>query len=167
MNDFNIKEKKFVTEKDIGSKPGIVYDFGGDENKSKTLPNANKILDTVIEILEYMNTDEMKELRAKSQPLFENKMEEKFEDFAYQYYSIFRLILNGDDISPLFMMLGEIDKCNSGKQSYDATEIIVGKFLNKFIPPELLAKLESGELSMNDAVAVDSTNKSLQKNKKH
>lgn len=158
--DFNIKEQKFVTEQDImkQQKPGtnsIVYDFGGDENKSKTLPNANNILDKVIEVLECMNTTEMKELRSKNKVAFETAMEEKFSDFAYQYYSVFRIILSGQDISPLFMMLGEINKHNTGKQSYDDTERTVGTFLNKFIPPELMAKLASGEITPEQLVSGD------------
>ncbi|MCJ7637602.1 MAG: hypothetical protein MUO21_08950 [Nitrososphaeraceae archaeon] len=176
--DFNIKEQKFVTEKDIMNKPGtnsIVYDFGGDENKSQTLPNANNILDKVIEILECMNTDEMKELRSKNKALFENAMEEKFQDFAYQYYGVFRIILSGQDISPLFMMLGEINKHNTGEQSYDDTEKTVGTFLNKFIPPELMAKLASGEISAEQLVSGDipaagskeKTKKAKKSNKKH
>ncbi|ARF09635.1 hypothetical protein Indivirus_2_14 [Indivirus ILV1] len=159
--DLNIKEQKLVSGQDISKQPGsIVYDFGGDENKSKTLPNATLILDKVIEILECMNTDEMKELRSQNQNLFESKMEEKFEDFAYQYYGIFRILLSGQDISPLFMMLGEINKCNTGNQSYDDTEKSVGNFLNKFIPQELMDKLKSGEINL------DKPNKPNKKKKK-
>jgi len=162
--NLNIKEQKFVTKKDIEKQGGIVCDLGGDDDDTvnKTLPNATNILDRVIEILECMNTNEMKALKNTNLAVFENTMEEKFPSFADQYFSVFRMLLSGEDITPLFMMLGEINKHNNGKQTYEDTEQTVGTYLNKFIPKELLEKLASGELNAND---ITTSNKS--KKKKH
>jgi hypothetical protein len=166
--NLNIKEQKFVTKKDIEKQGGIVCDLGGDDDDTinKTLPNATNILDRVIEILECMNTNEMKALKSTNLAVFENTMEEKFQSFADQYFGVFRMLLSGEDISPLFMMLGEINKHNNGKQTYEDTEQTVGTYLNKFIPKELLDKLASGELNAND-ITTNQSNKKNKKNKKN
>ena len=116
--DINIKEQKIVTEDEIKKQNGIVYDFG-DEDKltAEGLPNAEDILDQVIKILEVMDTAEMKALRETNQDTFENIMEERFENFAFQYYTVFKMILSGEDITPLFAMLKIISQVNHGQKS--------------------------------------------------
>ena len=157
MDDINIKEQKFVSciepEKD---KNKIVLNFGNSDEKApdpSELPNANSVLDDVILILECMATDEMKNLKNTNINVFEQVMEDRFQDFSFKYYSIFRMILSGEDITPLFMMLDAINDVNSGKKNFEEAERRVGMHLNKFIPPELMEKLQSGELDANDIKA--------------
>ena len=165
--DIDIKEQKVVTDKDLKKdtkENKIVLNFGGDELKdgeTPVLPDATNILDEVIKILECMNTNEMKELKKTNVNVFEQVMEEKFPDFSFKYYSVFKIVLSGEDITPLFMMLNSINEVNTGKKSFEDAQKGVGHFLNKFIPPELLAKLADGELGAKDIKA--SANK---KNKK-
>ena len=154
MDNINIKEKKFVTKKDLKKdKNKIVLDFGGDDGKEvdpADLPNATSILDEVIKILECMNTEEMKTLKKTNVNVFEQVMEGKFPEFSFKYYSVFKIVLSGEDITPLFLMLDAINDVNSGKKSFEDAERRVGLHLNKFIPPELMAKLESGELNADN-----------------
>ena len=123
MDDINIKEQKFVSsiepEKD---KNKIVLNFGNSDEKApdpSELPNANSVLDDVILILECMATDEMKNLKNTNINVFEQVMEDRFQDFSFKYYSIFRMILSGEDITPLFMMLDAINDVNSGKKNFE------------------------------------------------
>jgi len=122
----------------------FMYDL---DNTTGNLPDANSILDSVILILEYMNTQEMIKLRNLNKMVFESTMENKFQDFAMRYYSVFKMIMSGDDITPLFEMLKVIDNVNIGKISYENGEHNIGQYLNKFLPPDLLAKIEKGEFT--------------------
>lgn len=133
------------------TKDDIVFDIDeGDVTDS--LPNACEILDTVIRILEIMNTPEMKSLRESNVVLFEQLMEEKFIDFADRYYNVFKMVLSGEDITPLFKMLQVINDINVGKTNLEAGEQYIGQCLTKFLPPELLKKIENGEITEEDIV---------------
>jgi len=149
MNNFDIKEQKIVSENVPGDSHTIVYDpsSGGIPD---VLPNADVILDNVIKILECMNTDEMQLIKKANIPLFEQTMEEKFQEFADRYYSIFRMVLSGEDITPLFKMLSVINNINSGKKSFEDGEKEVGSYLTKFLPPDLMNKIASGEINEKD-----------------
>lgn len=126
----------------------IVYD-PEDIPVPENLPNPNEILDDIINILEYMNLDEMKTLRNTNLELFVQIMEEKFSDFSSNYYSLFRMVIDGgEDLDPLFKMLEIITNINSGNTSFESGEQEVGSYLKKFIPPELLRKIETGELEL-------------------
>ena len=169
-SDFEIKDQKVVTDTEIKNNPKenkIVLDFGQDSYKpgeTPSLPNASYILDEVIKMLECMTTNEMKNLKKTNPTLFEQAMEDKFPDLSSKYYSVFKIVLSGDDITPLFMMLSSINDVNTGKKSFDDAERKVGKFLNGFIPPELLAKLAADGVDPNNIKATTNINK--KKNKK-
>ena len=160
--DIKIKDQKIVSEDEMKKENAFVYDFGDDDKlTAEGLPNADDVLDQVIKILEAMDTPEMKLLRDTNQDTFEQIMEERFENFAFQYYSVFKMILSGEDISPLFQMLKVISKINKGEKSFEDGERDVGLYLNRFLPDGLLEKLEQEELDKAN------TNKKRKKQKKH
>lgn len=146
---FDIKDKKIVTAPDINDPHTLVYDpsSGGIPD---ILPNTDEILDNVIKILECMNTDEMQLLKQANGPLFEQTIEEKFQAFADRYYSIFRMVLSGEDITPLFKMLSVINGINTGNKSFEDGEREVGSYLTKFLPPDLMNKIAAGEITEQD-----------------
>ena len=149
LDDIDIQEKKVITEDEMKNTHGIMYDVGHDEELT-SLPNAVTILDDIIGLLECMNTEEMKILKETNQGMFEQVLEEKFPDFSYNYYSVFRMVLSGDDITPLFKMLEIISKVNTGESNIEDCEKDVGTYLSKFLPDGLLEKLESGQISPDD-----------------
>lgn len=168
MDDVNIKEQKVVSGEEVNKdKNKIVLNFGGDEGEAppnpEDLPKASNILDEVIQILECMNTEEMQNLKKTNVNVYEKVMEDQFPDFSFKYYSIFRMILSGEDITPLFMMLDAINDVNTGKKNFEDAERRVGLHLNKFIPKELLDKLASGEVDAND---IKASNKNKKNNKR-
>lgn len=114
------------------------------------LPNTNDILDSIIKLLECMNTPKMKRLKAKDSAEYMNQLESKFSDFSDQYYTIFRMVIDGEDITPLFKMLEVINNINNGKTDLETGEKSVGQYLTKFLPPEILQKMENGELTEQD-----------------
>lgn len=170
LNDINIKEQKIVTEDEMKNMQGITYDVCGDDDDDviTSLPNASDILDDVIKLLEYMNTEEMKILKNTSQGAFEQALEDKFPEFSYNYYSVFKMILSGDDITPLFKMLEMISDVNIGKSNIEECEQGVGKYLSKFLPDGLLEKLENEQIAaMNGGTQANIKNTKNKKNKKY
>lgn len=149
MNNLDIRDQQIVSEKVGQDSHTLVYDPSSGAIPD-VLPNANDILDNVIKILECMNTDEMQLIKKANIPLFEQTMEEKFQEFADRYYSIFRMVLSGEDITPLFKMLSVINGISSGKKSFEDGEREVGSYLTKFLPPDLIDKISTGEINEND-----------------
>ncbi len=135
---------KVIDESEIDLSKGQVLDFGqDDEIDPVNLPDADEILDKVIEILEFMDNDEILNLRRDNNPAFTSTMETKFEDFAEKYYSVFRMVISGADISLLFEMLKVIKGMKSGEVSVENGEARVGKKLKKFLPEGIEEKLQN------------------------
>jgi hypothetical protein len=139
----NIKSQKIVGENEMDTTGGIVYDMDLID-MPMSLPNPDEIIDQIIIILECMSTPEMCVLRETNVALFEELMEEKFIDFSSKYFGLFSMIIKGEDITPLFTMLEAIGQVNSGNKSLDDAEKNVGQYLNKFLPEDLITKMESG-----------------------
>ena len=163
--NLNIKDKQIVSDKDIDLSNGIVYDFG-DENPSGNIGNMDIILDQVIIILEDMNTPEMKLLKETDYMLYEKTLEDKYQDFSYNYYSVFKMVISGEDITPLFKMLEILNNVKSGKTTFEDGEKDVGQYLTKFLPEGLVDKLENGEFDAND-IKTPSNKKKKKKKKKY
>ena len=140
----NVNSRKIIDESQIDPSEGIIYDHFEDRSED-TLPNAEEILDQVIQVLEYINTDELKQLKKTNELLYEQTIEIKFPEFTDRYYSVFKMLISGNDISPLFMMLEAISKVNHKVRSLDDVEQDIGKELNKFLPEGLLEKLARDE----------------------
>ena len=158
MNNLNIKTQ-VVSENQL-DKNSLIYDptNGGIPD---TLPNVELILDEIIKILECINTEEMQVLKSSNKELFEQVMEDKFSQFSERYYGIFRMVLTGEDITPLFKMLDVISNINSGHTSFEDGEKDVGTYLKKFLPEGLVQKIESGEITP------DMIKQKQKKHKKH
>ncbi len=161
-----MSEQKFVNEHEIDRENGIVMDYGQDEEiKVENLPDSNVILDNIILILEYMNTPEMTELRKNNNDVFVSTMETKFEDFAEHYYSVFRMVISGKDLSMLFEMLSTIDKMKNNKTSVEMGEQHIGNKLKQFLPEGFEEKLQRETVQkMNQKN--NKKNKNKNKNKK-
>jgi hypothetical protein len=136
-------QAQYVNAEDIKGDNSIVLDFGqDDEIIPENLPNANDILDNVIAIMEYANTSEMKQLKVDNANAYLSTMEQKFESFAERYYSVFRMVISGNDISPLFEMLTVINNMRTGAISVERGEHQVGTRLKEFLPPGFEEKLQ-------------------------
>jgi hypothetical protein len=144
MDNLNMKPQ-FVSEPQL-DKNSIIYDPSSGEVPA-VLPNVESILDEIIKILECMNTEEMQVIKSTNEPLFNQLMEDKFPQFVERYYSIFKKVLSGEDLNPLFKMLDVIGNINTGQTSFETGEKTVGSYLTKFLPNGLLEKINSGEIT--------------------
>ncbi len=155
-----MSEQKFVNESEIDRENGIVMDYGQDEEiKVENLPDSNIIMDNIILILEHMNTPEMVELRKNNNDVFISTMETKFEDFAERYYSVFRMVISGKDISMLFEMLSTIDKMKKNKTSVEKGEQHIGNKLKQFLPDGFEEKLQKETVQKMNSKSKNKKNK--------
>lgn len=130
--------QKIVTEDEMKKLGGQVYDK--DEQPflmPHQLPDPEYIIDSIIAMLEVMVTPAMKNLKKTDDNAYENIMEEKFPEFSMKYYSLFKMVLSGSDIQPLFIMLTGITKAKNGTKTLEHVEKDVGKELSKFIPDNI------------------------------
>lgn len=77
------------------------------------------ITNRIVEILEYMNTDYITQLRKQDQVLYERTIENQFPDFTEKYYSVLKLLMSGDDITRLMEMLSQLEKVEKNEKSRD------------------------------------------------
>lgn len=128
---------KIVNESEIDKSKGIIYNI---ENKIN-LPDLDQLLTEIINILEYMNNDELLKKKKENYNEFESEMEKKFPYFSFRYYGIFKKILSGEDISTLLQMLTEIHKVQIGEKSIEEAERNLGEQLaSKYIYPKMKMK---------------------------
>jgi mannose/fructose/N-acetylgalactosamine-specific phosphotransferase system component IIB len=139
-----MSDYKIIDGKDVDPENGMILDYGQDEEiNPENLPDADEILDNVILILEYMGTEEIMKLRSENNEVFISTMENKFESFAERYYSVFRMVISGKDISPLFEMLRVIKQMKTGNMSVERGEQQIGNRLKQFLPDGFEEKLKN------------------------
>lgn len=141
FNKTGIKiNQQLVDESQIDKNNSMILNYS-DDRESMNLPNAEELLDEIIKLLECSTTAEMILIKKENQKTYEDVMEEKFQDFANNYYSVFKMVLSGENLDPLFKMLKAIDNVNKGEQSLEKAEKNVGKYLGKFLPDSLKSNL--------------------------
>lgn len=133
--NLNSNNGNIVTEDDIKkSDNAIVYEPPEINSDSANFPDVPDLLGEIGEILEYMCEDDVITLRNKSAEEFNKHMEEKFPVFSDRYYAVFQKLLSGEDLTPLFSMLGAIEKIKSGQVSLEDAEKNLGlELADKYI----------------------------------
>lgn len=115
-------------------KPGFVYDASSEDVSVENFPDSKDIFDDIIKIYEVMNKPELKAMKDENESLYKAELEKSFPVFSERYYSLFQLIITGQDISPLYGMLEQMDKIKAGKISVEDGEKKVGQMLaSKYI----------------------------------
>jgi len=136
--DVQDMDKKLKEE----GKVGIVYDpshgIENVEDPVANLPDTGVILKNVGDILEYMCKDEIVKMQKEDVDEYTKHMEGQFPDFSFKYYSLFRQVIEGEDLTHLFSMLGAIDRVKNGELTLDEAEKNLGNELgDQYIPEEL------------------------------
>jgi hypothetical protein len=92
------------------------------------IPNMEFLTNQLVEILLYINTDSMNDMRRNDIVGFKTHIQNKFEEFSEKYYGLLEMILNENinDITPLLQMLSIFnkttpEKLNSDFESYKET----------------------------------------------
>lgn len=153
-------DKKLKAE----GKTGIVYDPSvqaeSTVNPIENLPDTENILTNVEEILKQMCEDEVVKLRKENEPEYITYMESKFPAFSFRYYALFQTIIEGKDLTPLFGMLGAIERVKKGDSSLDQEEKDLGEELaEEYVYPFVNKNTEGNDSNKN-------TDQQKKKNKK-
>jgi hypothetical protein len=137
LNIGNIEgiQHKFVNAEEIERSGGMIYDPGSGE---PNLVDVDFMLNLVAQALEIMCQDDMIKLKKENNAQFEEEMEQKCPEFALRYYAVFKKVISGDDISPLFQMLTEIEMIHKGDKSLEQVEKELGEqYAAKYIYPKV------------------------------
>lgn len=119
-------QPKIVRGADIENKPGFVVD---PEDGKPNLVDVDKMIGYITEILTECNKEENLNLQRSNKEKYEQVMEEKFQDFALQYYSIFRKVISGESLDTLFYFLEHITMIKQGETTLDNAEKKLGEEL--------------------------------------
>ena len=83
------------------------------------LPDPSIITSHVVEILEFMCTDDVVQMKSQNNESYKDMMRSKFKTFSDRYPSLFDMVIRGDDITHLMSMLDKIGKVKSGMMSME------------------------------------------------
>jgi len=88
-----------------------------------SLPDVPSILVQIRELLEFLNTDEMIKMKnEKKQEEYEAYIEDKYPNFTLRYYSVYKMLLSGKDLTMLWKMLASIIAVQEGKTTIEKVE---------------------------------------------
>ena len=83
------------------------------------IPDLEKLLDTVLNLVRYINTDKMQKFENDNPTEFEYHLKKKFESLNDRYESIFKLLLDKnkreDNLAKLIDMFSKLNKIKSGE----------------------------------------------------
>ena len=86
---------------------------------ANAIPNLEKLLDSILELLRYINTDEMQKMETDDQQAFEQHVDAKFNDLSIRYYSIFRLLMDKEhreeNVHQIIDMISKLKEIKEGK----------------------------------------------------
>lgn len=106
------------------------YDYD-DTPEPLNLPNLDKMLDTLLDVVSVMSNQEMTNLRKTNYPEYEFKMRKEFPAFSINYDNIFTKIIKGEDINTMLMMFTAINKVQKNKASFEEVDKIMMEKLQK------------------------------------
>ena len=106
------------------------------------MSQTNEITDTIKLIQEMISTNGFIELFNNDKQLYREKLMNMFPTFAASYPSLFKKVINKDDLSMLTQMLQSISDIEQGKDEKDITANIGETLAEKYLYP-VLGKPES------------------------
>ena len=93
------------------------------------LVDPDVVADNVLALLRYMQDDKLMKLKRQNYALYEKHLEQAFPKFSEDFYFIFKKVISGEDITPLYGMLQQIKLIKENKKSFEKAEDTVVKGL--------------------------------------
>jgi hypothetical protein len=90
-----------------------------DDDANIVLPNVTELINTILNVLSYMNSVYMKNIKKNNNVIYEHEIEIKFPEFVENYYTIFKFLQSGNDINMLLQMILSINNIKNGEVEYD------------------------------------------------
>jgi hypothetical protein len=108
------------------------------ENIPEEIPDVEKLIEHVINLLQYINTDEMQQFEDNDPTGFETHLDNKFSDFTARYYTVFKLLLDKPNrhanVARMLELFQNLSKVKNSEKSMDTvyeeyTEVINNEFI--------------------------------------
>ena len=128
--------------KDVPKNANIIRDAPLD---AKAIPDIEKLLDNILNFLNYINQESMQELEATNKIEFDQHLNTHFNDFSEKHYSIFKMLLDSENratnIAKLFDMLSKLKQVKMGRLDiHQADRDFQEELNNKFLYPKFGGK---------------------------
>ena len=96
--------------------------------------DVHLITNQIITFLEFISTEDMIQLKKKNLDEYFSILESTFKSFIDEYYSIYQLLIIGNDITPLFHMIKSLVSIQNNHINIDdATDMIKYELAKKYI----------------------------------
>jgi hypothetical protein len=111
------------------------------------IPDIEKLLGMVLDLLRYISTEEMQRLEETDSQAFERHLDSKFETLSLRYYSIFKLLLDKENreenIFKLINMFSILKEVKSGSLDITkADEDMQLDLYSEYVDPKIGGKEE-------------------------
>ena len=133
-------------------------------NKESKIPDITNLTGQIIEFVEYIEQPEMKNFSKENNMMYKQHLENKFENFSLEYYSIYKMLVDNEDkraenLDKLFNMLSKLKNVEMGKSNVDKEFVKVREELaNEYLYPKF-----GGKQQFEKAMADDLKNKKKSK----
>ena len=112
---------------------------------ANAIPDIEKLLDDVLNFLNYINQESMQEFEATNKIEFEQHLNIHFNEFSEKHYSIFKMLLDSENrinnIAKLFEMLSKLKQVKMGQINIQQADKDFQEELNsKFLYPKFGGK---------------------------
>jgi len=96
-----------------------------EEVKNEERMNTDKLEDVVYQMLEYIKSDDAKQLKRADKEIYVSTLETKFSDFQDRYPKLFQMVMIDEenfDLQKFTWMLNLLDQRNEGKITADVSD---------------------------------------------
>lgn len=120
----NNKSNKMFSEEDMKryatENPHTkVIKFDDIPDAEVSLPDVNELSTNIINLLEYMNNEDVITIMVTDKNQYEKLIFDKFPLFSDKYYSLFKGLQDCDDISKLTRILSDLEKIKQNKTTFE------------------------------------------------
>jgi hypothetical protein len=123
-DDENEPNIKVCSKKDMeGIDPNLIY------KPKEEIVDLNEVTNQIIQILEFMNTEEMIKMKETDKEIFEKYIDDKFSDFSLWYPSILKLMFENteENMKKLLNLIDALHKVQNKEMNMDD---VYNSFLN-------------------------------------
>ena len=105
------------------------------------IPDIKELSFNIIKVLEFMNQEDMKSLKISNNSEYEARIQNTFPKFVENFYSIYKMIMSGQNIKTLIEMLRQLDKVKENKIDFDVARNKISALVNKqYVDPVVSKK---------------------------
>lgn len=117
----NLKDKTSITDAPKNLPKGSIM---MNTKREGGMPDILKLTGQIIEFIEYIEKPDIKLMAKENNMMYKQHLENKFEEFTLDYYSIYRMLVDNENersqnIDRLFKMIDRLKDVETGKSNVD------------------------------------------------